>query len=502
MREFLSKYSDKHNDMNEDIIRGIRLKDNMIEKIEEACIEMAKSLSDCVTYEGVQFDDNKNSFRDSNVSSKKKDSKTGKFEHVTYINVNYTYSRMAVFNFKIKFKDPRTGQVTIQKVKMPIYIPQFVDDYHYYIRGNRYNSCWQLLDGATYRGRDDSVVLKTLTRAIKLSRHATSIVDMHGAEFKTHMFNIHVSSKKIPFLLYYFAWYGFQNTIAYFGCDKYVHLYLDCPIEPDDNIIFFKFGKQYLGVKRDAFNMYFELRQFVATILALGRKNLEMEHIRDVFYWRMILGSYISQSNTFANGANLLTTFVTSLDARTMYILRKISTGSEKRDAFAVLRWMFLTYSTLVNKNMNLTNKRLRYTEYLVVPLVREMQAKYYRWLKTRPKLRDIKRLIDIFKPSPAIITNAIIGKAKDKRQMLNITKYSSQVNDLVLLNSALKFSKSGPNSPVEFSTAKRVGSTFRQMDSSYLGRIDLITSSSSNVGLSGVLTPFCEVNEEIMTFK
>ena len=137
MREFLSKYSDKHNDMNEDIIRGIRLKDNMIEKIEEACIEMAKSLSDCVTYEGVQFDDNKNSFRDSNVSSKKKDSKTGKFENVTYINVNYTYSRMAVFNFKIKFKDPRTGQVTIQKVKMPIYIPQFVDDYHYYIRGNR-----------------------------------------------------------------------------------------------------------------------------------------------------------------------------------------------------------------------------------------------------------------------------------------------------------------------------------------------------------------------------
>ena len=76
--------------MNEDIIRGIRLKDNMIEKIEEACIEMAKSLSDCVTYEGVQFDDNKNSFRDSNVSSKKNDSKTGKFENVTYINVNYT----------------------------------------------------------------------------------------------------------------------------------------------------------------------------------------------------------------------------------------------------------------------------------------------------------------------------------------------------------------------------------------------------------------------------
>ena len=160
MRELLSYYSNCHRDMNEEVIKGIRLKDNMVEKIEEICIELAKSLSEHVTYEGCDFDDSKNRFRESN-QSKKKNSKTGKFENVQYINVNYTYSRMAVFHFKVDYRDPRTNERTVTKVDMPIYIPQFVDDYHYYIRGNKYSAPYQLIDSITYWGRDDSVILKT-----------------------------------------------------------------------------------------------------------------------------------------------------------------------------------------------------------------------------------------------------------------------------------------------------------------------------------------------------
>ena len=39
-------------------------------------------------------------------------------------------------------------------------------------------------------------------------------------------------------------------------------------------------------------------------------------------------------------------------------------------------------------------------------------------------------------------------------------------------------------------------------MDASYLGNVDLITSSSTNVGLSGVLTPFAEVEKDTYLFK
>lgn len=500
MRELLSYYSNCHKDMNEEVIKGIRLKDNMVEKIEEICIELAKSLSEYVVYEGCDFDDSKNRFRESN-QSKKKNSKTGKFENVQYINVNYTYSRMAVFHFKVDYRDPRTNERTVTKVDMPIYIPQFIDDFHYYIRGNKYAAPYQLIDAITYLGRDDSVILKTLTRAIKLSRQSIVLTDMHEVEYKTHVFNLHVSNKKIPFLLYYFAYFGFNSSLIFFGCDKYVHLYEDCPIKPDDDVIYFKFGKLYLGVDRQAFDTIYTLRQFVATVLALGRKNIDIDQIKNTFYWRMILGSYISQNRSYEQGAALITTFITCLDARTIYNIKKIVGGSEKTNSWTVLRWMFITYSTLSNKNMSLQNKRLRYTEYLVAPLVRDIQNKLYRFLKTRPKMRDLKKLLDVFKPSPAIITNAIIGKVKNKNQMLNITKFSNQVNDLVILNSALKFSKSGPGSASE-RIGKRAGIVFRQMDASYLGNVDLITSSSTNVGLSGVLTPFAEVEKDTYLFK
>ena len=46
MRQFLSYYADKHDNLNEDIIRNYRLNDNMVEKIEELCRELEKILHD------------------------------------------------------------------------------------------------------------------------------------------------------------------------------------------------------------------------------------------------------------------------------------------------------------------------------------------------------------------------------------------------------------------------------------------------------------------------
>ena len=101
MREFLAYYSDhRHDEMNEYVIKDLRLQDNMVEKIEELCRELEKILHDNLTYVGVEFDDSKNRFREANASSKKRDSKTGKLENATYVNVNYTYSRMAVFHLR------------------------------------------------------------------------------------------------------------------------------------------------------------------------------------------------------------------------------------------------------------------------------------------------------------------------------------------------------------------------------------------------------------------
>ena len=503
MREFLSYYSDKNEPVNDYVVREYRLKDNMVEKIEEMCKELAKNLPNEVKYLGVDFDDSSNRFKESSSgkSSKKRDSKTGKLENATYVNCNYTYSRMAVFHFRLTFKDPRTGDVTMSKIDMPVYIPQFIDNYHYYIRGSMYSAPLQLIDSLIYQGRDDSIILKTLTRAIKISRKSVNITDVHGMSFKSYVFNYHTAgSKRIPFLLMYFSYFGFFRTMQYFGVDKYIKLYDEAPIEADEKTIFFKFGKIFMGVNRDAFNMNYLVKQYVATALALGRKTLDLDDIRNVYYWMRTLGANISQTKPYEQGEALITTLITSVDARTIDNIRKQVGGSPKETSWAVMRWMFLHYSTLSKKNSGLSNKRLRYTEYLVTPLVRDMQMKYYRYLKTRYKMRDMKRLTDIFKISPGIITNAIIGQVKSKNMSISIAKFSDQVNDLVLL-SALNSTKAGPGSPFERVSMKRAGAGLRQMDESYLGCVDLITSSSTNVGVSLTLTPFSKVDTETMKF-
>jgi hypothetical protein len=499
VRGFLSKYSNQFDKINEDIVRNIRLNDNMVEKIEEICIELTKSLQKHVKYLGCDFDDSKNRFREANTS-KKKDSKTGKFENVQYINVNQTFSRMAVFHFNVKYMNPKTKQVTITNVDMPIYIPQFIDDYHYYIRGNKYSAPYQLTDAITYLGRNDSVILKTLSRAIKLSREAKIIKDVHGLDYKTHAFYIHVSNKKIPFLIYHFAYYGFFTTLKYFGVEKIIKIYSECPIEPDNDTIYFKYGKVFLGVARFAFNTMYELRQFVASILQLQRKLLDISYIRDAYYWRMILGAYISINKPYDQGIELLITFRNSLDARTIENIKNIIGGPPRDTSFAVVRWMFKNYSSLSNKNMSLQNKRLRYTEYIVSPLIRDLQNKLYRFLKTNPGMRDMKRLLDIFKSSPSIIVNAIIGKTNNKNQVLSIAKYSNQVNDMAIFT-ALKYTRAGPGTAIE-KIGKRAGITYRLMDTTYAGNVDLITTSNGSVGISGVLTPYAKVDTETLGFK
>jgi hypothetical protein len=471
----------------------------MIEKIEEICIALAASLKEYVKYLGCNFDDNKNRFREANTS-KKKDSKTGKFENVQYINVNHTFSRMAVFHFNIKYKDPRTGETTINDVDMPIYIPQFIDDYHYYIRGNKYSAPYQLTDAITYLGRNDSVILKTLTRAIKLSREMKTLKDVHGVEYKSHVFYVHINKKKIPFILYYFAMYGFFTSLRYFGVEKMVYVFKERSSIPDDDTIYFKFGKVYLGVNRFAFNTMYELRQLVFTILQLQRKNLDIEYIRDSYYWRMILGSFISTNKPYDQGINVLITFWNCLDSRTISNIKNIIGGPARETSFAVLRWMFKNYSSLSNKNMSLQNKRLRYTEYLVTPLIRETYDKLYRFLKTATNNQDKKRLLDIFKPSPSIIVHAIIGKTKNKNHALSIAKYSNQVNDMAIFT-ALKYTRAGPGTAIE-KIGKRAGISYRLMDTTYAGHVDLITTSNGSVGISGVLTPYTSVSPDTLVFN
>ena len=384
---------------------------------------------------------------------------------------------------------------------MPIYIPLFIDGYHYYIRGNKYSAPYQLTDAITYTNKDDMVVLKTMTRAIKISRDKVIVHDVHGHQYNSHVFGLYISSKRVALLLYYFAYYGFVKTAKYFGCEKFFAVYDECPIEPDPERIFFKFGSLFIGVDRKRFEDNYLLRQYIATCLSLSKKGINVESIQRVAYWKTLLGASISETKPLEKGTGLLYTFITALDHRTMINIQNLVGGSPKMTMFSVVRWMFMRYNHLVAKTGSLENKRLRLAEYIITPLIRVMYSKLYRFMNTSHKTKDVNRLLDIFKVSSAIILNAIIGKTRSKNLGLNIAKYSSYVNDMALLNVATKFTTAGPGSPMERS-GKLVGASYRRFDTSSVGKVCLIATSNSDPGVSGSIVPSAQIDLKTMTFK
>lgn len=492
MLEFVSAYSHQFDHVNRDIVKGIRERDDMAGSIEEACIELARTIPDHIKYLGYSYDDSGKVIRELN-KSKSKDKKDSK----SSVSVDQTYARLAVFKFKIRFDG------VSRFVEMPIYIPLFIDGYHYLIRGNKYSAPYQLTDAVTYTNKEDMVVIKFMTRAIKMSREKCTLTDVHGAQYQSHQFYMHLTSKKVPFLLFYFAHFGFFRTHKYFGCEKLMGFCADYPIEPMEDRIFFKFGMLYMWVNRNHFESSYLFRQYIATVLALGKKGINQDTVQRVTYWKTILGASISETKTLEKGQGLISTFIVALDHRTMENIDKLvgHKGFKRESMFSVVRWLFLNYSEAAAKSASLENKRIRLSEYQVTPLIRILYHKLYRFMNTNAKTRDMRRLEDIFKVSPAIIINAIIGKTRSKSGSLNIAKFSSYTNDFALINVGLKYTSAGPGSPME-NSGKMVGDRYRRFDVSNVGRTCLITTSNSDPGISGSLVPSAQVDLESMTFK
>ena len=493
MLKFVSEYSDNFDKINDEIVLGIRKQDNIAFYLDEACEEIAKTLPENIKYLGYEYDDNIKRTKEINKSKELKEK-----DSATIINVKNTLSRTAIYKFQLSFKGEK------QFAHVPIHIPQLIDNFHYFIRGNKYSTPLQITDSITYPKNENSVTLKTMVRVVKLNKEKTIIEDIFGNNYRTYYYNIYMS-KEIPMLMYWFAHFGFYRTFEFFGADKYVNFYdgtgNNKPDTPSSDELYFNFGDVILGVDSKIFKEDYKFREFIASILFINRKNLKYKlHIRNANYWKTMIGKYISDKNGEVRGRSLLESFIKALDNRTKTNIKQNIGGSDRDSTFAVVRWMFFNFEELSSKSNNLLNKRVRLGEYLITPFIKRAYQKIYHFMNAADNIKDFRRLQDIFKISPSIIVNAIIGKTKANLS-LNIAKYSAPVNDLVLLNSGTKITKGGPGSPMENDT-KRLGPNYRDFDTSYIGKICLITTATSDPGISGGnINPMADFDLEKLRF-
>lgn len=490
-------YSKKFDHFNDDIILNIRKNDDMVEYIDETWREIQRHIPHNMKYLGYHFDDTGRRFRELNVGKDK--SGSGRKN----MSIYDTAARLCVFEFELTSKNQQTGQNETCYMECPLYIPLYVDNYHFYIKGNKYSVPYQIIDAITYTNRENMIVLKTKTRAIKLAKEKENgIEDAYGNKYNANVYYLYMTSKKVPFILYYFAYFGFYNTFRYFGAEKFCRFFDDCPANQSDDPthIYFKFGKIYIQVEKEAFDNYYNLRNFIYTVMACKKKNLDVDDISDTTRWKFILGSSISENDAFKKGVGLVKTFIISLDNRTVSNIRKLVGGAPKENMFSVIRWMFLKFSSLSSKSKSLLNKRIRISEWLIDPFLKETYKKLYRFLSTNEKSRDINRLIDIVKCPESLILGAICGRNR-AGLTLDIAKYAAGVNDNVILKDALRYTANGPGTPGS-SGGGLTATQFRVFDPSYVGRIDIYQSSNSDPGTGGLFIPTAKINMDTLTFE
>lgn len=497
MIDFLAFHSKKYDNFNDDILE-FRKRDDIVSYLEVALIEIAKVRPQNIKYLGYTVD-NRPVKTNEIQQGKMNNSKVKKNELI--LHCKDTFAKLVVFKFELTVEQVRGNQVLTQKYiqELPVFIPVLIDDYHYRIRGNDYAAPIQVIDSLFYSNQGDVAILKTLARAITISRAVYNLKDIYGNEYKTYNYFVSILPKKrSPLILFYFGYFGFENTFKYFGADKLCKLVDLTPEDigslPNDKI-YFKFGQHYLECDKEMFDKNIRFRQFIACVVSVQKRNMTIDTMRNVDKWLSILGDQLLEINSINKGKNMINTFINSLDYITKSVIAKtVDKGYAKQDMFSVIKWTMLDFNKITSKStIDLSNKRLRLGEYIISIIVKYLYKKLYKFINKPPKSQDLKSVQDIFKINSQIIVSAIIGRSHSKELNLNILKYCDYVNDNAYLNAALSATHGGPSSPLENQKSKNLSVAHRRFNTSYVGNESIIDTSTTNAGVSIKLSPYID---------
>lgn len=500
--EFCSRF----NKFNQDI-KNIRSNDNMVERIDMFFQEIHNTLPQNVKYLGYTEEQNIGRINELNLSDDSKKSKNKK--KLVVLDSKETFSKLFKFKFSLTYvKKVENGEDEVEKsiIEIPLYIPILLG-HSYLIRGSKYSAPLQLVDSLFFC-KANTLILKVINRAIKMSKAPKVISDIRKSlnlKYSTECFYLFLVKKKTSFLLYFLANFGFQSTLRFFYMDKYIKLVHLSPEElanPDATLpldkLYFKFGTEHLQVERSVFENSVKVKQFVASLLVLSKRNIDPDTIGRTSKWLIMLSNTISETQALVKGRQILNTFKTIYDNNTKDIVRKFTDGGETRqDTFSLIRWCFFKFQILSSKGINdLNNKRFRYSEYLIMPVVETITNKIIKFSNTAHRMKGLKRLEDIFKINNTIILYSM--NSSNQASAIKIMQYSDRTSDFDY-PSVAKVTTKGKGTPS--SKSKYTSIKYREMDSTHPGNLSL-AFGGGDIGLDYVLAPHTIIDMNKMTFE
>jgi len=415
-------------------------------------------------------------------------------------NINISRMNLVILHFKITGYSNKKKEVLEEIINLPILFPKIINNFYFIHNGNYYFPIWQIADKDTYvvgRNERRQLVLKTLLLPIVLKYRFDEYNDINEKNIiKGRIFYLHLFSKKINYLYYYFNRFGVTKTIKYFGYKDEILISKeeDFTLSKKKWICFKISNNLYLYANKE-FEQFNSLnfKNFLCSLIdILLESKIKYKNLEDLESWKKKLGNFFTKNpnNQIEKVKSILISFERILDPRTKKILR--IDDKDKKNIYTLVRWMITNYYDLsIKDNMDLKNKRLRLYEYMINPLLMKFSKATYRMLNNKNEKKNT------FEQLKSVFSNVKINIIIKKLIKLDLLRYNNAVNGIDLFNSALKASFKGPQSMITAGTGSNIGIRYRGLHPSYIGNISLTFSNAGDPGMTVMFTPFIDVSKD-----
>lgn len=443
------------------------------------------------------------------LRKKNKDGKKKAENPYDYISLRESDIMLLVVDYYIKInngkkpKDADDVENFERNLQVLIAIPRYVNKYYMRINGTYYAPILQIVDRSVYNNaasgsgkKNPSNTLKTMFQPVRMFRTYVNLRAATGETVASTLYTTNMFRKTMDGMKYILARYGLYGAMEYFDLP---YIYFSKTPHPDVED-YYSFGSKkgniFLIVPKFIYNNEPVMQSFVVTIIRnINRfsKQTTFDAIFNPEYWMCSLGGEFNAFN-IEKGITVLDSVEDAYDLKTKEILRLPM--EDKESIYAVLRWMFREFNALRGKDIyDVSAKRGRTAEYMGNMYAVRMSRGLYR-VTEMGKNVTMAKIIGAIYTKPMFLLNVITG--------YKLLGYRDIVNDndaLIALSYTYKgISGLGDQGNTRKKTKTRKAAIpigFKLVQPSQIGITDMDTSSPGDPGVSGMMCPMCNMNED-----
>lgn len=352
-----------------------------------------------------------------------------------------------------KFEVQANENEPLEVVEFNIFFPKLIDDFYFKLAGNKYYAVYQLTDRNFYYAKK-GLYLKTLLMPLGLHPKMATLNTEKGnhysfIDFGLDYFKSNSSSTKTPpknIFLHYFIKFGVYDTIKYFFSEGDFHPVTVLKEDMNDalnnkplswylenenyDVILLNKGIYLAFYNKNYRQPYIDI---VGTIAGALMELKRFEFIDNIDYWKRKIANGVMGAVAKADRGILSLERI--LENRTKRNLVECFLPDNKKDVYAILRWMMWNFYSLREiDSVDIYQRRIRLYEYLLFPLLKKTSKVSYRILNSRTV--DNKRIKTLFSnTNPYYVIHMTL--------INNLIRYSNSSSNLTLFSS-LKWSAKG----------------------------------------------------------